>query len=75
MLTYYSALSKELGDAFYEVVAGLLADIEVAPRMYRSWQHGPRRHFSPRFPYALIHAEPSDPLVVLAVAHFKRGPS
>ena len=71
---YYADKAGGLGERFYQEVRRVVSEIEAAPRRQGPWRHGTRRCRAKRFPYAVIFAERSDRLLVVAVAHGKRHP-
>lgn len=73
-VTFYAGQGEGLGERFNAVIQKLTAEIEAAPQLHAAWRHGTRRHFSRRFPYALIYVERTTHLWVVAVAHLKRHP-
>ncbi len=74
-ISYYAGQAEGLGERFYVEMLRLTAEITAAPGLHPVWRHGARRHFGPRFPYALIFIERPTFVLIVAVAHFKRRPA
>jgi hypothetical protein len=73
-LAFYQEESEALAGHLYDEIHRLIADVCAAPRLYRVVANPMRRHFSERFPYAILYVEKPDYIAIYAVAHFKRRP-
>lgn len=71
---YYRDISPELGVRFFDEIERLIRDIGENPDRF-SFFHAPiKRHFSTRFPYAVLFVKELDRLHILAIMHMKRRP-
>lgn len=73
-LAFYREESEALAGRLYDEIHRLIAEVCVAPRLYRVVAPPLRRHFSEAFPYAILYVETPDHIAIYAVAHFKRRP-
>jgi plasmid stabilization system protein ParE len=71
---HYAAIHPELGRQFYDAVDQMVAEIREQPTLFRMFDPPARRHFGPRFPYAIIFVDLSDRVWVVAVMHFRQRP-
>ena len=71
---YYMEKSVAVAQRFYGEMDALLDEVCERPRLRRVFDPPARRHFSPRFPYALIYVEKLDVIWIVAVMHFKQRP-
>ncbi|MBI2498109.1 MAG: hypothetical protein HYV75_09465 [Opitutae bacterium] len=46
----------------------------MQPTLFRMFDPPARRHFGPRFPYAVVYIDLPDRVWVVAVMHFKQQP-
>lgn len=52
----------------------LLLDVGRRPQLFRMFDPPARRHFGPKFPYALIYLDQPERIWIVAVSHFKQRP-
>lgn len=71
---YYERESWVVAGRFTLEMDRLVQEVCAAPGVHRMFWVPARRHFGPRFPYAVIYVEEPDHLLILAFAHFKRRP-
>lgn len=71
---YYERESWGLAGRFVGEMERLVSEVCDHPGLFRIFRKQTRRHFSGRFPYAVIYLDQPDRVVVLAFAHFKRRP-
>lgn len=71
---HYAGLSPALGQRFYQVIDGLIADACKSPGTFRFIRQPARRHFTRDFPYGIIYVERPDDIWILAVIHLHREP-
>ena len=71
---YYERESWALAGRFAVEMDHLVQEVCRTPGAYRVFWREARRHFGPRFPYAVIYVEEADHVLILAFAHFKRQP-
>ncbi len=73
-VSFYDEASPDLGNLLIDEVEQTLAHILQNPQIGRR-EHGPTRSFPlRRFPYDIIYLVESERVVVVAVAHHRRGP-
>jgi toxin ParE1/3/4 len=70
----YAAVSAPLGRSFAGQIDELLREVGAAPERYRMFDPPMRRHFKRKFPYAIVHVDQPDRVLVIAVMHFKQRP-
>jgi len=71
---YYANIEPELGERFEAEIDQLIEAICRDPRRYREYDPPMRRHFSMRFPYAVIYRNDPERVLIFAVMHMKRRP-
>jgi toxin ParE1/3/4 len=71
---YYASILPELGQRFYAVIDGLIAEARATPGTFRYIRKPARRHFSREFPYGIIYLDRSEDLWIVAVMHLRRKP-
>ncbi len=71
---HYAGISHELGDRFYEEVAGLLRAACAHPHRHRVIDPPVRRVLAGGFPYAVLYVVKPDYVWVVAVMPLKRDP-
>jgi len=71
---YYFEKSADVADHFYGEMDVLLDEVCERPGLRRVFDPPARRHFGPRFPYALIYVDRPDEVWIVAVMHFKQKP-
>lgn len=74
--THYAAIRPDLGQRFYRHIAGLIAEIEADPTLFRVYRlPSARRHFRRPFPYAIVYVIKPDGVLIVAIMHFKQPPT
>ncbi len=73
-LEYFTDISPELGNRFYDVINQLIAEAGASPDTFRFIRKPARRHFSREFPYGIIYVERPDDIWILAVMPLRRKP-
>jgi toxin ParE1/3/4 len=71
---YYASILPELGQRFYAVIDGLIAEARATPHTFRYIRKPARRHFSREFPYGIIFLDRPEDLWIVAVMHLRRQP-
>lgn len=71
---HYAAIQPELGAQFYDAMEALICEIRAQPTMFRMFDPPARRHFGPRFPFAIVYLDLPERVWVVAVMHFKQRP-
>lgn len=71
---YYASILPDLGQRFYAVIDGLIAEARATPHFFRYIRKPSRRHFSREFPYGIIYLDRSEDLWIVAVMHLRRKP-
>lgn len=71
---HYAAIQPALGGQFYDAMDALIGEIRAQPTMFRLFDPPARRHFGPRFPFAIVYLDLPDRVWVVAVMHFKQRP-
>lgn len=71
---YYATILPELGQRFYGVIDGLIAEAGRTPGTFRFIRQPARRHFTHEFPYGIIYVERADDIWILAVMPLRRKP-
>ena len=71
---YYASISSALGQRFYRVIDGLIADACRTPGTFRFIRKPVQRHFSREFPYGIIYVERPDDIWIIAITPLRRKP-
>lgn len=71
---YYAQVSLDTGRQFYDEIDRLVSDIGNTPLLWRLFDPPARRHFTMRFPYAIIYLDQPARIWIIAVMHFKQRP-
>lgn len=71
---HYGTVQPELGQRFYRVIDGLIADVCRTPGTFRYSQRPARSHFTQEFPYGIVYVDQPDRILILAVRHLHRAP-
>lgn len=71
---HYAGIHPALDRQFYENVDRLLREIRRQPTAFRMFAPPARRHFGPRFPYAIVYLDMPDCIWIVAIMHFKQRP-
>jgi len=71
---HYVAIHPELGSQFYAAMDELIGEIRMQPTLFRMFDPPARRHFGPRFPYAVVYLDLPDHVWIVAIMHFKQQP-
>ncbi len=71
---HYAEIHPELGGQFYDAIDRLVGEIGAQPAVFRMFDPPARRHFGPRFPYAVVYLDLPDRVWIVAVMHFKQRP-
>ena len=74
-LQYYTGISQELGDRYYDEIHRLIAEACQSPGTFRFIRKPARRNFTRDFPYGITYVERPDDLWILAVMHLHREPT
>ena len=74
-LQYYTEINPELGDRFYDIINGLIAEACATPGSFRFIRPPARRHFTREFPSGIISVERPSDIWILAVMPLRRKPS
>ncbi len=73
-VTYYADKGLDLGLRFFQEIETVIAEVKSAPRRFRKFDPPAHRHFSNRFPYAVIYLIEPDHIWIVAVMHLHRAP-
>ena len=71
---HYAEIHPHLGRRFYDAIEQLVREVRKHPTTYRMFDSPARRHFSARFPYAIVYIDLPERVWVVAVMHFKQRP-
>ena len=71
---FYEAAAVGLGDDFLDDVQHAIDSVREHPELGNTIAHGFRRTLLRRFPFSIIYATEPSTIVVVAVAHQRRGP-
>jgi toxin ParE1/3/4 len=71
---HYVGIHPRLGSQFYDALDAVFCEIRAQPARFRMFDPPARRHFGPRFPYAVVYLDLPDRVWIVAVMHFKRRP-
>lgn len=71
---WYTAIGKDLGNAFRGAVGSLLQQIVTSPEMYPVRHGAVRQALVHRFPYSVSYLVQPDAVVVIACLHARRDP-
>jgi plasmid stabilization system protein ParE len=71
---HYAAIHPGLGLQFYNAMDELVREVRTRPALFRVFDPPARRHFGPRFPYAIVYLDLPDRVWIVAVMHFKQRP-
>jgi plasmid stabilization system protein ParE len=71
---HYATVQPELGQRFYRIIDGLIADVCRTPGTFRYIRRPTRRHFTREFPYGIVYVDQPDRIWILAVMHLHRAP-
>ncbi|NOZ69901.1 MAG: type II toxin-antitoxin system RelE/ParE family toxin [Deferribacteres bacterium] len=72
---WYEEKRKGLGYDFLLQVDAGIRFIARNPNIHQTEYRGTRKHFTKRFPYKIIYIVEKDKIIILAVAHGRRGPA
>lgn len=73
-VAYYEAIQTGLGERFRQSVEAAMQLATSLPFAGSVHQHGTRRVFPKKFPFAVIYLVADSEIVIFAVAHFRRRP-
>jgi toxin ParE1/3/4 len=73
-LRYFTAISPQTGDRFYEAIQKAEQFASEFPGMGAPYKYGTRRAFPGDFKFSLVYLARPDEVVVVAIAPFKRKP-
>jgi plasmid stabilization system protein ParE len=71
---WYAERNQTAALAFAAELDHAAAEIQRAPEMWPSFEHGTRRLLLKRFPYSIVYRIDPDRLVVVAIMHARRRP-
>jgi plasmid stabilization system protein ParE len=72
---HYAAIHPGLGSQFYDAMDELVRAVRAQPELFRMFDPPARRHFGPRFPYAIVYLDLPNCVWIVAVMHFRQRPS
>jgi len=73
-IRYYAGINLELGGKFYDEMERLITDVRRDPELFRVYDPPARRHFSRRFPYAILYIPEPERILIVAVMDMRRKP-
>jgi toxin ParE1/3/4 len=66
---HYASIHLDLGRQFVDAIEQLVRQIQTQPTLFRMFEPPARRHFGPRFPYAVVYVDLPDHVWIVAVMH------
>lgn len=73
-IRYYAAIDPQLGVEFYREVERVIREVCAQPTRFRQIDPPVRRALTEKFPYAVVFAERSIGILIVAVMHGMRRP-
>jgi toxin ParE1/3/4 len=71
---YYTQIDRALGERFDTAVQAVESRVSSHPEMGSPYQHGTRKAYLNKFPFAMIYMVLEDGIYVIAIASFKKKP-